>query len=271
MFFYLKCKEDKICGFSSSVFLKEKTSYPSPVQDLAKERKVLSATKVLKCLTLSKNCGESPPEAHNFGYLPSPPFPFSYQAGTGAGFEKSQGVFFLFFFFAIVFSWPNTRSRSRRHPQGANKPWNFVSLLRAKPKALWQDLFFPKQRSAASTSKPRSRGRAKLGAAALGDGAPLVPVHRGSLCTRIQLGLLLIMLSSLPILKKALSTPPCPTTTAELFTTLKGNPMSQPLGAQGIMSGIPLSVTRPGAQSLSRLLSIHKYILFFCQGNGPRF
>lgn len=100
MFFYLKCKEDKICGFSSSVFLKEKTSYPSPVQDLAKE---LSATKVLKCLTLSKNCGESPPEAHNFGYLPSPPFPFSYQAGTGAGFEKSQGVFFFFFFLPLYF------------------------------------------------------------------------------------------------------------------------------------------------------------------------
>lgn len=99
MFFYLKCKEDKICGFSSSVFLKEKTSYPSPVQDLAKE---LSATKVLKCLTLSKNCGESPPEAHNFGYLPSPPFPFSYQAGTGAGFEKSQGVL-LFFFCHCIF------------------------------------------------------------------------------------------------------------------------------------------------------------------------
>lgn len=231
---------------------------------------MLSPTKALECLTLIKNCGESPPEAHNFGYLPSPPFPFSYQAGTGAGFEKSQGVFF-FFFFAIVFSWPNTRSRSRRHPQGANKPWNFVSLLRAKPKALWQDLFFPKQRSAASTSKPRSRGRAKLGAAALGDGAPLAPVHRGSLCTHSARPPSHNVLSSLPILKKALSTPPCPTTTAELFTTLKGNPMSQPLGAQGIMSGIPLSVTRPGAQSLSRLLSIHKYILFFCQGNGPRF
>lgn len=95
MFFYLKCKEDKICSFSSFVFLKEKTSYPSPVQDLAKERKVLSVTKALGRLTLIKNRGESPPEAQSFGYPPSPPFLFSYQAGTGAGFEKSQGVFFF--------------------------------------------------------------------------------------------------------------------------------------------------------------------------------
>lgn len=44
MFFYLKCKQDKICSFNSSVFLKDKTAHPNPVRDSAKERKVLSVT-----------------------------------------------------------------------------------------------------------------------------------------------------------------------------------------------------------------------------------
>lgn len=95
--------------------------------------------------------------------------------------------------------------------------------------------------------------RATFWAAALGEFAPLAPIHRGSVPVHcIQLSSHSV-LSSLPILKKALTTPPCPTTTAELFTSLKGNPMSQPLGAQGIMSGIPLSVTRLGAVSFPSL------------------
>lgn len=54
-FFYLKCKQDKICSFSSSVFLKEKAARPNTVRDSAKKRKVLSVTKDLTVWFLFQN------------------------------------------------------------------------------------------------------------------------------------------------------------------------------------------------------------------------
>lgn len=123
--------------------------------------------------------------------------------------------------------------------------------------------------SRAQLAAPQTPGKflgAKLGA---GGFAPshsqgfIVHIHPAPLSSPKAL-------SSLLVLKKAGVAPPC-CTTAGLFTTWRGNPMSQPLGAQGIMSGIPLSVTRPASQALSCHLSVHKYILFFCQGKGPRF
>ena len=169
---------------------------------------------------------------------------------------------------------PSVSCRPRWNTEGANKPREFGSPLRVKSLSLWRELFFPKQRSAGSTSQPweACEGKAWSWCSGWRWTCPPRPCSQGFIVHVYPAGLSSHnVLSSLPILKNAVTTPPCRTTTVGLFTTLKGNPMSQPLGAQGIMSGIPLSVTSPGAQSLSRLLSIHKHILFFCQGSGPRF
>lgn len=84
MFFYLKCEQDKICSFSSALFLKEKAAHPNPVWDSAKERKGLSVTKDLDCLILIPNHGEAPPEAHSYGIPPSPPSLVPHQPRTGS-------------------------------------------------------------------------------------------------------------------------------------------------------------------------------------------
>lgn len=103
MFFYLKCKEDKICGFSSSVFLKEKASYPSPVQDLQKRERCFHLPKPLNVSLSLKTVVSLLLKLTTLVTYRPHPFRSHTRLGLGLALRKAREYFFFFFFCHCIF------------------------------------------------------------------------------------------------------------------------------------------------------------------------